>query len=384
MIIIPDQRQAVVPVPLDAKLSNVQPSGANTIVESISTYLQRVSYHTRYLGMIVPVTYPAGIYNNNTYFEKIDNGDLQVALYGFISGIEDEDFLPWCPSCDPPIVQTRWVVISTTCELDEDGKRTGLAIISEKEEKKVDAGPWTETGATRTSSVYNPITCPLPGTREVEVSRACEFVDGERTGYLTILKNVEEQDAEGNWIIVQTNKEYVIYDAAECPPPSPPAPQYRFVYGSWSCIPDGIYFTGYKTRTVQREISLDGGDTWAFDSNYPNETSYDDVLCEVTPYGAWMTVGDPNYDYLIEINMPFDFGIPLDVTSPTKPDYNYLFVSIPSGRTFSLRDSMGENLRKYMVTVGSDIRVGYRNNTIYRVDDMFASDYSSSFVLTVN
>lgn len=327
MIIVPDPRLAVVPVPLDQKLSNVVQNGANTTVESISAYLQRVSYHTRYLGMIVPVTYPAGTYSNTNYFSMIDNGDLQVALYGFISGIEDEDFLPWCPSCDPPIIQTRWTAISTTCELDGEGNRTGLAIIEEKEEKKVDAGPWTDTGVTRTTSVYNPIICPIPPY---------------------------------------------------------PAPQYRFVYGNWSCIPDGIYNTGYKTRTVQREISLDEGETWAFDSNYPNETSYDDTLCEVTPYGAWITVGDPNYDYLLEINMPFTFGVQLDVTSPIKADYNYLFVSIPTGRTFSLRDSMGENLRPYMTTIGSDIRVGYRDNTIYKLDDMFATNYATSFVLIIN
>jgi len=50
-----------------------------------------------------------------------------------------------------------------------------------------------ETGVTRTYSLYNPVTCPLPSIREVEVSRSCNLISGENTGYLTIIKNVEQQ-----------------------------------------------------------------------------------------------------------------------------------------------------------------------------------------------
>lgn len=94
MVIVPDQRLAVVPFPLDAKEGNVQPSGDNTVVETIPQYLERNSYYQRYLGLEVPIVEPAGTYQNQDYLNKIDAEFFTVTRYGFTYGIQDADFLP--------------------------------------------------------------------------------------------------------------------------------------------------------------------------------------------------------------------------------------------------------------------------------------------------
>ena len=94
MVIVPDQRLAVVPFPLDAKLSNLQPNGNSTKVESTSQFLDRISYDNRFLGLIVPLVTPSGSYVNTDFFQRVTDGFFSVEFYGFMSGIDNIDFLP--------------------------------------------------------------------------------------------------------------------------------------------------------------------------------------------------------------------------------------------------------------------------------------------------
>lgn len=443
MITISDSIYASVPLPLDNKLCNLVPTGPNVWVESISEYLTRVPLLSRYLGMIVSIIYPSGTYENTAFRQMVEAQEITVTLYAFIAGIQDEDFLPWCPTCNPPIEQTRWVTDGDTiCTKDIENLNTGQATTPEREEKRIDDGPWIPTGQTRIRTEFNPIFCPLPvtTTRYVETRRECVKDPTENNGYLIIYKNKEEQVNGGDWIVVEIDVPFQEYNAAECPVPANPIayrdvetsracikvggfnnatlriqykeqksvsggdwvdtgvtsfddiydsttcplPQYRFIYGSWSCNPDGIYNSGYKTRTVVREISLDAGATWAFESNYPNETTYDATLCPITPFGVWVSIDtelDGPYNSSIEIPYTYSPGSETMIQNPVTPadDYHYLFLSFPTGKGFELYEGGGNKIT--VVSVGTDNRGGYRGNTLYKYEECFTTDSAVQFKL---
>ena len=442
-VYISDSIYGAVPLPLDAKTSNVVPQGAYTKVESVTEYLARVDIFSRYLGLIVAMSHPDGVYENNELMQKIATGEITVTLYAFISGIEDEDFLPWCPSCDPPIIQTRWTVVSSTCELDEQGKRTGIVQVLEKEEKKVDDGPWSPTGQTRIVSNYNPILCPLPSTREVEVSRECLLAEGENNGYLKIIYNVEQQTEEGDWIVVQENQERTVYDAVECPVPveilnyrwvdtnsacikvggynnstlrtyrkeqvsvdggewtdtgntdyvdtfdnvTCPLPQFRWTTVSSTCELSGGYNTGNLLITQNREVSENSGGTWTPTGETQVLTEYNTGSCPVVPFGAWMSVGPVGgYNMATDTLINFTFGSPVFLQTPiliNPDDYSFFYLSIPTGRTFTITDSIGMQIRSEFSQVGFDNRTGYRGNTVYMKADGFDAEYPAMFNLTI-
>ena len=442
MIPISDSIYASVPLPLDTKLTNIRPSGPNTIIEGITEYLTRVTLDSRYLGMIVPIVYPEGTYENSDFKQKIESRQISVTLYSFTTGIQDEDFLPWCPTCDPPIIQSRWVSVSSTCAIDSQGRRTGIVDTLEKEEKKVDDGPWTPTGQTRITTNYNPTICPLPLTREVEVSRACVVTDDGNNGYLKIIYNIEQQTEEGDWIVVEENKEKTIYDAVACPVPVTnfqyrwvdtsfecvkvdgynntvlrtyrkeqkstngedwvdtgnsdyvdtsdaticPLPQFRWVNVSSTCEKTTGFNTGNLLITQKEQVSENNGNTWTDTGDTRIISEYNTGSCPVTPYGLWTSLDvelNGIYNTAIEKSIPYSTGSPITFTSVTTalPEYHYLMLSVPIDKTFTLYDVLGNTLTTEYVT--TDNRTGYRNNKIIRYDQPFGTDEVLTFRILI-
>lgn len=443
MIPISDSIYASVPLPLDAKLTNIKQSGPNTIVEGITEYLTRVTIDSRYLGMIVPIVYPEGVYENTLFKQKVESREISIALYSFTVGIQDEDFLPWCPTCDPPIIQTRWVPISSQCAIDSQGKRTGIVDTLEKEEKKVDDGPWTSTGQTRTTTNYNPTICPLPSTRETELSRECIITDTGNNGYLKIVYNIEQQTDEGDWVVVEENKERTIYDAVACPVPisnvqykwidtssecvkvngynnttlrtyrkeqrstdgvtwidtgntdyvdtsdsiTCPLPQYRWSTSYSECELSGGFNTGILLTHQYQEISIDGGASWQSTGQTRTLSENNLGTCPVTPYGVWTSLDielDGDYNFSTEKSISIVIGSPVTFTSVTtfNPEYHYLMLSVPANKSIVLYDVLGNALTTEYVT--TDNRAGYRNNNIIRYDQPFGTDESLTFRILIS
>lgn len=380
-IYISDSIYAAVPLPLDSKTSNIVPQGPNTKIESVTEYLVRVDIFSRHLGLIVAMSHPDGLYENNDLRQKIADGDISVTLYAFISGIEDEDFLPWCPTCDPPIIETRWVSDGqTVCTIGEDGYNTGEATIPMKEEKRIDAGEWYPTGQTRVDVVFNTILCPLPETftRWIETGSECLLSGGYNSGFKRIYKKEQTKTEQEEWIDTGNTTYVDLYDVDNCP-----LPQYRTVYGDWYCVTESGLNSGYKTRTATREKSADGM-TWVLDSALPDEISYDTTLCPVVPYGLWASTDFSNYDTNNEISINFVFGEETYFLSPVKDDYVYLFLSIPAGKTFVINNAMGVNITSSFSLVSTDNRPGYRNNNIYRNNAVFDGLNPTGFSIKIS
>jgi len=100
-----------------------------------------------------------------------------------------------------------------------------------------------------------------------------------------------------------------------------------------------------------------------------------------------MCVNDTTYDFGNEINIPYlDENI---INTPTKSGYNYLFLSIPTDRSFVIHDSLNTDVTsEFSIDINSgvggvDVRAGYHDNYIYRSHDVFATDYSIEYTITL-
>jgi len=133
----------------------------------------------------------------------------------------------------------------------------------------------------------------------------------------------------------------------------------------------------------------------AFASNsqgttYGPQTSFKTFLVNTTdPYRASMSTG-PNggYNFSNEKEISIQFGFPISLDSQIYVDpsgeYGFLYLSIPTGKTFKLMDGVGVNLMTWVVSVGTDNRTGYRSNTTYQYNGGFTTDTSTSFLLIIN
>ena len=101
-------------------------------------------------------------------------------------------------------------------------------------------------------------------------------------------------------------------------------------------------------------------------------------------YHMEMSVNDTNYDFINEENIPYN---PVsNINTPTKSGYNYLFLSIPTGVSFVITDSLGANVTSDFpahIESGIDSRIGYYDNTIYRSNSVFATAYSVEYTITL-
>ena len=109
MIIISDQILVTLPLPEDARLSNLVIQGSTVTVETVSQYLTRVKKDFRYLGQQVDFLKPANVYAINDLLEKINAQIVTSEKYCFEEGTQDEYFLR-CSFCsgggggEPPVV----------------------------------------------------------------------------------------------------------------------------------------------------------------------------------------------------------------------------------------------------------------------------------------
>lgn len=106
-------------------------------------------------------------------------------------------------------------------------------------------------------------------------------------------------------------------------------------------------------------------------------------------YHVEMSVNNTTYDFINEVNIPYSLS-PTLISTPTKAGYNYLFLSIPTDKTFTLVDSLGTDISgTFSIDVasgsgGEDIRSGYHTNYIYKSADVYATDYSTDYTLTLS
>ena len=119
------------------------------------------------------------------------------------------------------------------------------------------------------------------------------------------------------------------------------------------------------------------------ESNPPVTTTTTTTTTVPINYQLHMSVNNSTYDFSNEVPILFSMGTQ-NLNSPTKSGYNYLFISIPQISNFVIRDSMNTDITSLFSNVGTDNRVGYRDNYIWKKTQIFNSSSEVPFSLTLS
>lgn len=148
------------------------------------------------------------------------------------------------------------------------------------------------------------------------------------------------------------------------------------------CEVMGGYNTGTKIVVFKEQKRLEPSD-WTDTGRTEERSSQDVTSCPIVPYRAAMSVG-AQWDSFSSVDVPFSFGVQTSLNTPVNSGYNFLFLSIPSGRSFSVSDGAGFDISGSFVNMGIQDNVpGYRQNIVYRKNPKFASSKSLNFKLTI-
>lgn len=100
-------------------------------------------------------------------------------------------------------------------------------------------------------------------------------------------------------------------------------------------------------------------------------------------YRASISVGPgPDYNMDTDTNVPYSENVSIQVESPVLPGYNYFFVSAPTSRSLIIRNSLFLDVTSSYSAIGTDNRVGYYGNTVYRKGSVFDTEEHVIFHLT--
>lgn len=170
---------------------------------------------------------------------------------------------------------------------------------------------------------------------------------------------------------------------------TPIIPIYRWIptgLNSYCIVDINGKNTGERMTEEKYQISNDGGIIWTDVPETPvrNITVINTTECPLPI--AWVgmvldtTIYDINNEYPVAY-VPGQGGIGVD--TPIKSGYNYLFFSVPSNKTLTIKNSLGIDITNSFSIFGVDDRPEHQTNTIYRKNDMFASEISTHFNLTI-
>ena len=141
-------------------------------------------------------------------------------------------------------------------------------------------------------------------------------------------------------------------------------------------------------ETLVAEITTTTTSTAPITTTTSTSSSTTTTTTTVIPtYYMEMSVNDTTYDEANEENIPY---APVNIiNTPTKSGYNYLFLSIPADKTFTIHDSIGtEVTSEFSIDLASgvnglDSRPGRLDNYIYKGDDVFATTFSVEYTITI-
>ena len=296
---------------------------------------------------------------------------------------------------DIPIVRHQWVDAGGYCEV-VGGANTGIYIFMEKEQSNTDNAGWVDTTTAHrekyriTDLISCPVLQPVYDPRWVFSYSYCEQENGFNDGYYVTMEKQQVTIDGINWVDNgQVRQSSRVINYTSCPIPST---AYRWIIVSTVCEKNNSNENTGTLITEEKEQSNYNNQGWIDTITAHRITkTYNVTVCPLPTllYHAFMSTGDNNgYNYDNEVLIPFSFGIPALLSSPLYTDPNgldgYLYISVPTNRTYILTDAIGYPLTDWMVSVGPDNRTGYQNNTIYKLTQSFVTEgYSTNFLLTI-
>jgi len=110
--------------------------------------------------------------------------------------------------------------------------------------------------------------------------------------------------------------------------------------------------------------------------------------CEETsvPVAMYVSVDvifDGNYNFLVEESILYNPGVEVQFTNPIISGWHYMFISVPSGRTFTIKDPLNIDITNRFSFYQVDNRAGFANNSIYRLEEPFGTNDPVIFKITL-
>ena len=91
-----------------------------------------------------------------------------------------------------------------------------------------------------------------------------------------------------------------------------------------------------------------------------------------------------DYDFGMELPITYNPGNEVTFSNPIATGYHYMFVSLPSGHPFVIKDALNTDITDQFTFVQTDNRENYANNSIYRYGEPFGTNAPVTFKLTLS
>lgn len=146
------------------------------------------------------------------------------------------------------------------------------------------------------------------------------------------------------------------------------------------CQVEEGFNTGILFKYEYQEEQIDSN-SWYTNGNTRFTPEYNTIACPLIFYRMAMYVG-LTYDLNEEVDIPYSLSL-ISTETPIRAGYNYLFLSIPAGKSFLIKDSSGFDITYLFTYIQDDIREGFRNNKIYRKNPKYFSELPLPFTILI-
>lgn len=155
---------------------------------------------------------------------------------------------------------------------------------------------------------------------------------------------------------------------------------YRWVAdGPASCEVVNGFNTGYQLVPMKKQAK--SFDDWVDTLETRVDKIYNEVACPLLYTRAGYAVGingfvSPTY-------LTFTVGVNVGIKIDALEGYNYLYISVPTNKTFSVVDDNSLNITSEFEKVGTDNVEGYVNCDVYRTTNTIYTGLGFEFILSV-
>ena len=159
-----------------------------------------------------------------------------------------------------------------------------------------------------------------------------------------------------------------------------------------SCVLDASgRNTGKQQLEEKYQYSTDGGATWTDDSSTPTKmieiTNTTD--CPLPESYAAICVVDIAITPVVynpsgETVIPYSENEYITVQTPIRAGYSYALISIPQGKSLTVRDTLNIDITDKFIKIGTDDRPTHTLNDVYQKEDFFGTDLATTYYIKIS
>ena len=90
-----------------------------------------------------------------------------------------------------------------------------------------------------------------------------------------------------------------------------------------------------------------------------------------------------SYDFSVEEEITYDPGNEVSFANPAVSGWHYMFISVPAGRTFTVKDPLDIDITNKFSYYAEDNRTGHANNTIFRYQEPYGTNDPVTYKITL-